>query len=162
VCLHTHTATRFQWIQPKKAIVFLSFLALLCSMTSLTAQRRLDLSNYVMVWNDEFDYTGTQQQIHYQMFDAPNAKWLNGFSYKTPFTVDAQGNIRTITRSNVNVSGGTLKLTAKYNIENVNTNKVSWNGVTYTSNHSRAVITANYDHDYYCLKHWSDDEDDIS
>jgi hypothetical protein len=131
-------------------------------MSSLTAQRRLDLSNYVMVWNDEFDYTGTQNDIHYQMFDAPNAKWLNGFSYKKPFSADNNGNnIRIITRSNVKISSGTLKLTSRYGIEDINTNTAEWKGITYASEHSRGVLTANYDQDYYCLKQWDDDGDGI-
>jgi beta-glucanase (GH16 family) len=129
-------------------------------MNILTAQRRLDLSNYVMVWNDEFDYTGTQNNIHYQMFDAPNAKWLNGFSYKTPFTgtIDSTNNIRIITRSNVNVSGGTLKLTSRYGIEPTT---VTWKDVDYTSDHTCGILTAKYDRDYYCLKTWDDDGDGI-
>lgn len=128
-------------------------------MTSLTAQRRLDLSNYTMVWNDEFDYQGTQQQIHYQMFDVRNAKWLNGFSYKTPYTEDQNGNIRIITRDNVNVSDGTLKLTARFGNDYAST---TWKGVTISSENTRSVLTANYDNDYYCLKHWDDDGDGVN
>lgn len=61
---HTHTATRFQ----RKFSYCLVFL-LCCSMTSLTAQQRLDLSNYDLIWSDEFDYTGTQEQKQSLMFD---------------------------------------------------------------------------------------------
>jgi beta-glucanase (GH16 family) len=134
-------------------------------MSSLTAQRRLDLSNYVMVWNDEFDYTGTQTQVHYQMFDAPNAKWLDGFSYYKPFTGGGGTNepLRIIRKKNVTVSSGTLKLKAQFDTEDpIVDNYTVWKGTTYSSKHSTSVITANYDSDYYCPKGWDENDDGIN
>jgi hypothetical protein len=98
------------------------------------------------------------------MFDVRGAKWLNGFSYFTPYT--GKGTInnpyRIITKDNVNVSNGTLKLTAKYGTENPVTNQVNWKGITYSSEHSRSAITANYDLDYYCPKSWDEDGDGVN
>lgn len=118
-------------------------------MTSLTAQRRLDLSNYTMVWNDEFNYQGTPQQIHYQMFDAPDAKWIEGFTYG-PFWYADDDDKRTLcSRNNVEVHNEHLYLKAK-----AGSGTKLFNGTNYNYKRTAGIITSKYNKDYMCLASW--------
>jgi beta-glucanase (GH16 family) len=56
----------------------------LCIIINAKAQHRLNLNEFELVWSDEFSYTGSHEDIIYQLLDAPNAKWYRGSGYTLP------------------------------------------------------------------------------
>lgn len=130
-------------------------------MTSLTAQQRLDLSNYELVWSDEFDYAGaTQEEKRSFMFDDvdpfgnPNdPKWYMGNIYSLPMNdPDNNSSASLIEAENIEVHDGMLYLYAK-GINNSPKPHIH-NGKTYLYHHTSSRITAKYDKDYPCKASW--------
>ncbi|MFK7950367.1 MAG: family 16 glycosylhydrolase [Saprospiraceae bacterium] len=132
-------------------------------MTSLTAQHRLDLSNYELVWSDEFDtYTGTQDDIRKLLFDDVDAqgnpndpKWSSGNSFPNQFTGGDTATVNLIERENVEVHNGKLYLKSKEESGIYN-----YGGTLYPYRKTSALIRSNYDKDYLCVPNW-DGGDDI-
>lgn len=101
------------------------------------AQRRLDLSNYVLTWSDEFNYNNASQAANRTQMEA---KWYFQPSYGVG--IDAvQGSITK--RENVEVHDGMLHLLARQE-----TNPIVYNGTSYGRTMGFAV--AKYDQDYPC------------
>ena len=153
---HTHKFTRFQ-----RELSYCLVLLFCCSMTSLTAQQRLDLSNYELVWSDEFDYAGaTQEEKRSFMFDDvdpfgnPNdPKWYMGNIYSLPMNdPDNNSSASLIEAENIEVHDGMLYLYAK-GINNSPKPHIH-NGKTYLYHHTSSRITAKYDKDYPCKASW--------
>ena len=122
------------------------------------AQQRLDLSNYDLIWSDEFDYTGTQVQKRSLMFDDvdiygnPNdPKWIMGNIYPNQL-LSANSTSTTpslIKRENVEIHDGHLYLKATDEAATYD-----FNGTLYDYKRTSGRITAKYDKDYPCRASW--------
>lgn len=128
---------------------------LLCTVA--WSQRRLDLSGYTMVWNDEFDYTGTQEQIRDQMFNStmyPKCKWINGFSWgdNTP-SFNPQGHFGISRIDQMTVSNGVLYMKTQNIATGSLTTEDSQGDPLQTSNRGSNIM-ARYNHDYFSKMSW--------
>jgi Glycosyl hydrolases family 16 len=120
-----------------------------CSL--LFGQRRLNLTNYVMIWNDEFSYTDTSQ-----LFNGANAKWIRGNSYNDPRGTENNLTTRTtneiLGNNYISVANGVLTLSDRFNGDSrYFADSVYYDGVWWRSNRNSAFLTArNPVDDYPC------------
>ncbi len=132
-----------------KIINTLAFFTFL--IVSSSAQRRLNLDNYVLIWADEFNYTDTAQLYH---SDKGLAKWKKGFPYDDLRGIDHNPIQRSCselaTNRHLTLDDGILKMGAYTLYNHKYIDSVFHQGQYWRSQRQSAVLTAVYDQDYPC------------
>jgi beta-glucanase (GH16 family) len=111
-------------------VAFLSF----CLPSLLIGQRRLDLTNYKMVWNDEFEYSSVND-----IFDSPNPKWTPNAPWTNCFSSNGV-TYGYYSREDMSLSNGNIILKSKPHTAR------SCGGATVTQ--SVSELWSTYDEDY--------------